>query len=154
MFGFGTALVAMVGANIGAGQRERARRIAWVGAALGGGIGAVAGGLAAAFAPAWIGLFTSDPTAGAAGIAYLHIVGPTYPFFGVGLALFFASQGAGHVLWPFLAVTSRLFVVALGGWVAIHGLSAGAPALFAISAASFAIVGVTVFGAVRARIAW
>lgn len=154
MFGVGTALVAMVGANVGAGQRERARRIAWVGAALGGGIGAVVGGLAAALAGAWLSLFTSDATAGAAGVAYLRIVGPSYGFFGVGLALFFASQGAGRVLWPFLAVTSRLFVVALGGWAAIHWFAAGAPALFAIAALSFVVVGVTVFAAVRARVAW
>ena len=34
VFGFGTALVAMVGMNLGAGQFQRARRIAWTGAAV------------------------------------------------------------------------------------------------------------------------
>ena len=31
IFGFGTALVTMVATNVGAGQRERAERIAWIG---------------------------------------------------------------------------------------------------------------------------
>ena len=34
VFGIGAPLVALVGTNIGAGQRERALRIAWTGAAL------------------------------------------------------------------------------------------------------------------------
>src|SRR5206468_8505312 len=34
VFGFGSALVTMVGTNIGAGRHERARRVAWVGAGL------------------------------------------------------------------------------------------------------------------------
>jgi Na+-driven multidrug efflux pump len=37
LFGFGTAAVTMVGANVGAGNAARARRIAWIGAAIGGG---------------------------------------------------------------------------------------------------------------------
>ena len=32
VFGFGTALVSMVATNVGAGQVERAERIAWIGA--------------------------------------------------------------------------------------------------------------------------
>jgi hypothetical protein len=50
-----------------------------------------------------------------AGAAYLRIVGPTYGFFGLGLALYFASQGAGHLLWPLLAGTSRLVVAGPAG---------------------------------------
>lgn len=154
VFGFGTALVAMVGANIGAGQRERARRIAWVGAAVGSAIGVAVGLLAAGFAPFWMDLFTKEPTAAAAGVTYLRIVGPSYVFFGLGLALFFASQGTGRILGPFLAVTSRLVIIAIGGWLATHWFAAGPPALFAIAAASFVIVGLTVLGVVKTRIAW
>ena len=49
----------------------------------------------------------------AAGAAYLRVVGPAYGFFGLGLALYFASQGAGRSLWPLLAGTVRL--VSAGG---------------------------------------
>ena len=34
VFGFGAPLVAIVGTNIGAGQRERAVRAAWIGAVI------------------------------------------------------------------------------------------------------------------------
>ena len=35
--------------------------------------------------------------------SYLRIVGPFYGFFGAGLALYFASQGAGRLGWPLAA---------------------------------------------------
>ncbi len=38
-----------------------------------------------------------------AGSAYLRTVGPFYGFFGLGMALYFASQGAGALSWPLLA---------------------------------------------------
>ena len=39
-----------------------------------------------------------------AGSRYLHAVGPVYGLFGLGMALYFASQGAGRLLWPLLAI--------------------------------------------------
>jgi hypothetical protein len=87
-------------------------------------------------------------------VAYLRIVGPSYAFLGMGLALFFASQGAGRIVWPFLAVTSRLLVVAAGGWLVVDWFGGGANALFALVAASFAAVGLTVFAVVKLRVAW
>src|SRR5580704_17835350 len=56
VFGLGSPLVAMVGTNIGAGQRERALRAAWIGAAIATGLAELIG-LAAAAAPhAWLSL--------------------------------------------------------------------------------------------------
>src|SRR6202022_4958999 len=61
VFGLGGPLVAMVGTNIGAGQRDRALRAAWIGAAIATAL-AEAIGLAAAAAPhAWLRLFHTDP---------------------------------------------------------------------------------------------
>jgi putative MATE family efflux protein len=120
VFGLGAPLVALVGTNIGAGQRERALRIALTGGALAFAM-AEAVGLAAAFWPqAWLGLFGDDPRMLATGSAYLRVVGPTYGFFGLGLCLYFASQGAGRLLWPILAGLLRLLVAVLGGWVALR----------------------------------
>lgn len=60
-FGFGGLLVAPVGNCIGAGQRERALRAAWIGAGLSAGL-TEAGGLAASFLPhAWLSIFRADP---------------------------------------------------------------------------------------------
>jgi MATE family, multidrug efflux pump len=53
------------------------------------------------------------------GTHYLRVVGPAYGFFGLGLALYFASQGAGRLLWPLLAGLLRLLIAAGGGWLAL-----------------------------------
>jgi Na+-driven multidrug efflux pump len=60
LFGFGTAAVTMVGANVGAGNAARARRIAWIGAAIGGGATGAIGLVAAIFPNLWSGIFTAD----------------------------------------------------------------------------------------------
>ncbi len=152
-FGLGSALVTMVGTNVGAGQLARAQRIAWVGAAM---AGAVTGGigLAAAIVPhAWLGLFTEHADVLATGTAYMHRVGPAYGFVGVGLALYFASQGAGRVLWPLAAGFARLLTAVGGGWFAIHWLGGGLPGLFLAIALSLVVYGTTVALAIRAG-AW
>jgi Na+-driven multidrug efflux pump len=149
VFGFGSALVAMVGTNVGAGQIARAERVAWVGAGMAAGLtGAI--GLTAALAPSlWIGLFTSEPAVLAAGSTYLRIVGPFYGFFGLGLALYFASQGAGRLLWPLLGGFIRLAVAACGGWLVTRYFGLGLPALFAVMAFALVCFGATVALAVR-----
>ncbi len=119
VFGIGGPLVALVGTNIGAGQRERALRIAWTGAALAFVLCEIIGVAAALFPVAWLSLFGSDPQMIEAGSAYLRAVGPCYGFFGFGLALYFASQGAGRLLWPLLAGFARMGVAIGGGWLAL-----------------------------------
>ncbi|MDB5848055.1 MAG: family efflux transporter, partial [Rhodoferax sp.] len=75
-FGIGAPLVAMVGANIGAGQPQRALRIALTGGAMAFAV-AEAIGLAAAIWPeAWLRLFGDDGPMLAEGSAYLRTVGP------------------------------------------------------------------------------
>lgn len=153
VFGFGSVLVTMVGTNIGAGYITRAQRAAWVGAGL---AAAVTGGIGlcgAIFPRLWLGLFSTDAEVLATGITYLRIVGPAYGFFGLGLALYFASQGAGRLLWPLLASVIRLVIAAGGGWVAIHWFGGSLPALFAAIAFALATFGLTVAVAIKAG-AW
>lgn len=119
VFGFGAPLVAMVGSNVGAGHRDRALHIAWVGSAFSFAICETIGLTAAAFPSAWLRLFDSDATMIATGAEYLRYVGPFYGFFGAGLALYFASQGAGRLLWPLLGGFVRMVVAVLGGWLAL-----------------------------------
>jgi putative MATE family efflux protein len=119
-FGFGAPLVAMVGTSIGAGRLDRAQRAAWIGAGIVGGFTEAIGLAAAAFPVAWLVLFGSDPGMLEAGARYLRIVGPVYGFFGVGMALYFASQGAGRLMWPLGAAFVR-FVIATGcGYLALR----------------------------------
>jgi putative MATE family efflux protein len=149
VFGLGSGLVTMVGTSIGAGDRPRAVRVAWVGSAMAAGITGVIGILAALFPLAWLGLFTTDPGVLAAGTRYLTIVGPFYGFFGAGLALYFASQGAGRLLWPLLAGFTRLLIAAVGGWLATRWLGGGLSGIFAAMAVALVVFGTINVAAVR-----
>ncbi|HEY7650728.1 MAG TPA: MATE family efflux transporter [Methylomirabilota bacterium] len=153
VFGLGSGLVTMVGTSVGAGQRARAERIAWVGAGLAAGLTGSIGLCAAIFPGAWLGLFSRDPDVLAAGTRYLTIVGPFYGFFGLGLALYFASQGAGRLAWPLIAGFTRLLIAALGGWLAINQFGAGLSGLFVAIALALIVFGATVATAVKAG-AW
>jgi putative MATE family efflux protein len=120
VFGLGGPLVAMVGTSIGAGRGERALRTAWIGAAIAFALTEAVGLVAAAMPLAWLTLFDHDPTMLAAGAQYLRVVGPFYGLFGLGMALYFASQGAGRLRWPLTAAITRFVVAAGGGWLAFR----------------------------------
>jgi Na+-driven multidrug efflux pump len=72
----------------------------------------------------------------------LRVVAPFYAFTGIGMLLYFASQGAGRVLWPFLAGSARLLVTAGLGWLLVMRVGVGITALFGVVAAGAAIYGV------------
>lgn len=124
VFGIGVSMNALVGVNLGAGQLQRAVNVGWIGA------GAAAfftgiGGLAVALWPeAWISLFTDDVQTMAAAKGYLQFVGPFFAFQGIGLSLFFASQGAGRMTWPLIAAAARLMIAIGGGAVLLYGYDA------------------------------
>ena len=152
VFGLGAPLVAMVGTNIGAGQRDRALRIAFVGAAIAFAITEAIGIAAALWPTAWPALFSSDPRVIEAGSRYLRMVGPAYGFFGLGLALYFASQGAGRLFWPLSAGFLRMLVAIGGGWLALR-LTNSLAWLFAAIALGLVLQGMTVLTAIMAG-AW
>ena len=138
-FGFGTAIVAMVGTNWGAQQYGRARRIAWTGAAI---IALLCGtiGLVVAVHPGiWLDLFSSDAQVARLGATYLRIVGPGYVCFGLGLGLFFVCQGFGRGFSAMIANGIRLLVSAGAGLVAARWFGFGASGLFAAIALGFCV---------------
>jgi Na+-driven multidrug efflux pump len=141
-FAFGVASVPMVGMAMGAGLVTRARQVAWTaGAAAGLTVGLV--GLVVAIRPSlWVSLFTSDPGVSAAAYSYFAWAGPAFGFFGLGVCLYFASQGAAKVGGPVLAGTIRLLLVGLGGWwlVSIH---APAWTLFALVGLAMVVFGLS-----------
>jgi putative MATE family efflux protein len=119
VFAVGQALVVLVGIHVGAARPERAKEIAWVGAALAASISLAIGATVWAFPLAWVGLFSADAAVLESGTQYLRTVAPFYPFLAVGIALYFASQGAGRVLRPVLAGTVRLALVIAGGLLVV-----------------------------------
>jgi putative MATE family efflux protein len=142
VFGLGGPLVAMVGTNIGAGRRDRALRVAWIGASIAAGLCETIGLCAAAAPRVWLSLFDSDPAMIDAGSRYLHAVGPVYGLFGLGMALYFASQGAGRLLWPLLGNFARLVIAATGGFVALRwsGSLTGVFIALAVALAAFGLI--------------
>ena len=82
-----------------------------------------------------------------AGSRYLHAVGPFYGLFGLGLALTFASQGAGRLLWPLVANMTRLLIAAGGGWLALRW-SGDVSYVFVALSAALAAYGLLNAGAV------
>jgi MATE family, multidrug efflux pump len=147
-FGFGTAIVTMVGTNWGARQYHRARAIALTGAAT---VAAVCGtiGLIVAFDPGlWLGLFSGDAEVIRLGALYLRIVGPVYVCFGLGLGLFFVAQGFGRGTAAASANAARLAANLAGGLAAIYWLDLGVIGLFAAVAAGFCLYAALLVGAV------
>src|SRR5258706_2015942 len=112
VFGLGAPLVAMVGTSIGAGKRERALRVAWIGAGIATVLTEAIGLCAAALPYAWPSLFDTDPAMLDSGACYLRVVGPFYGMLGLALSLYFASQGAGRLAWPLVGNMVRLAVAA------------------------------------------
>jgi Na+-driven multidrug efflux pump len=150
-FGIGAAMTAMVGANIGARQRGRALVVAWTGsfsaAAIVGGIGLVFAG----FPDLWLGIFLGVEQSAAleAGRIYFRTVAPFYAFFALGLALYFASQGAGKVLWPVLGGLARMALAVGGGFLLTSWTGLGLTGVFAAIAAGMFVYGVLTAAAVR-----
>lgn len=147
-FAFGVASVPMVGMAMGAGLVTRARQVAWTAAAAAGlTIGLI--GMVVAIKPAlWISLFTSDPGVTAAASSYFAWAGPGFGFFGMGVCLYFASQGAAKVGGPVLAGTIRLLMVCVGGWWLVS-IDAPAWTLFALVGAAMVVFGLATALSVR-----
>jgi putative MATE family efflux protein len=152
VFGLGAPVSAMVGTAIGAGRHDRALKVAWTGAAMAGGITELIGLAAAAFPIAWLSLFGNEPTMLGVGASYLHIVGPLYGFFGGGLLLYFASQGAGRVGWAMIIAVFRVIIAAGGGWLVVTKFG-GSTGLFVVLAVAMVVFGVANAAAVAAG-AW
>ena len=146
-FGIGAPLVALVGANIGAGQNARALRIAFIGSGLAFLLTELVGLSAAIWPAAWLGLFGHDPELLEVGTTYLRIVGPCFGFFGLGIALYFSSQGAGRLAWPLVAGLLRI-AIAIGGGALVLQLTGSLAALLAVYAVGIVAYGLVIAAAV------
>jgi putative MATE family efflux protein len=147
VFGLGAPMVALVGTNVGAGQHGRALRIAFIGGALAFAVTEAIGIAAAIWPSAWLALFGSNPRMLATGAEYLRHAAPAYGFFGLGLSLYFACQGAGRLGWALLAGFIRLVVAVGGGW-AVVAATGSLPWAFAALGLALVVYGMTLASAV------
>ena len=149
VFAIGSALVVMVGTCIGAGDVQRARRIAWAGAVLAAGVTGGVGLIVALWPGAWAGLFSSDAAVLDAAYTYLRIAGWCYAFFGAGVALYFASQGAGKMWWPVLAGSARFLIVVIGGLLVLRVFNGTLAGLFVVIGFAMIAYGVGMIATVK-----
>lgn len=149
VFGLGAAMTSLVGIATGGGLVERAERIGFTGAAMATALAGTLGILLALFPEAWIGAFTDDAAAHATATRYIRIVGPFFAFQGMGLSLYFASQGAGAMFWPIAATVGRI-ALATGGALLLTGpLGWGLEGVFVSAAAAMCLFGVSIALAVK-----
>jgi len=149
VFGFGAAMNTMVGMSMGANNVDRAEHIAFVGGTAATLITGTIGLTLAIFPGVWMGLFTDDLQTIAAGARYLQFTGWAFAFQGMGFSLYFASQGAGTVVWPVLANVFRFMVAAGGATLAITIFDLSVDWVFASIA-----LGMVVYGTVTAGSIW
>ena len=144
VFGIGAAMTSLVGLSIGSGNIERAEKIGWIGSASAAALTGVIGLVLALFPHVWIPAFTKDQVTFEAARSYIQIVGPFFAFQGLGLSLYFASQGAGAMRWPVIAILVRV-VVAVGiGWLLAFWFDLGLQGVFIGAAAAMATFGLII----------
>jgi Na+-driven multidrug efflux pump len=145
-YGIGTGLTTLVGVAVGARDFRRAVRVSWIGGLLAFATIGPIGWVAALLPEGWSRLFTSDPGVIAASVSYLTHVAPFYCLLGLGLALYFAGQGAGRMTVPVVAGLVRVAVATAGGWIAVAHMGAGLDGVFAAMAAGMAVYGCLIAG--------
>ena len=149
IFGIGTAMTSIVGANIGALDIDRAEKVGILGGSTAGFVSILIGLTLALFPEAWIQFFTDDIKAFEVTKKYIQIVGPFYIFQGIGLSLYFASQGANAMKWPTIATIARFIIACAGGGVSVYWLELGIESIFISSSAAMAIFGLMIFISIK-----
>jgi putative MATE family efflux protein len=137
----GMASVPIVGMNVGAGNIERARKVAWTAGFLAAAIVGTIGVVLAIAPDLWAANFTSDQRVLESARQYFHLAGPAFGFLGLALSLYFASQGSGKILGPVLAQSGRLVTVAIGGALLLT-IDAPGWTLFLLAGVSMVVYGI------------
>jgi putative MATE family efflux protein len=143
IFGLGSALIPIVAANLGAGRFDRVQQATRIGTLITAGLCALIGLVAFLLPVAWMSVFSDDPKILAIGSDYLTRLGPVYPFFGIGLVLYFVAQGRGQVVMPMAAGFIRLLVAGVGGLVAVSYFGWTLNGLFDLMAVGLILYGLT-----------
>jgi Na+-driven multidrug efflux pump len=141
VFGIGSALVPLVGMNVGAGQWGQVRRLAWTGAGLGFAVAGLVGLVMWIFPGATMRIFTNDPAAISAGVHYLRWSAWAYGFWGLGVGMTFSCQGARRPITSLVASSARCLYVGVGAWWLMRPPGHGTGALGLVMGSSAIIFG-------------
>ena len=156
VFGIGASMTSLVGLATGAKDIDRAERVALTGGAMATGLAGAVGFVLALFPGAWIPAFSADPGAIESATTYIRIVGPFFAFQGMGLSLYFASQGAGRMFWPIAVTVGRIFLAVGGALLLTEVLDFGIEGIYIAAATAMCFFGSAIalsvkFGAWRGR---
>lgn len=158
-YGFGAAVLTLVGLATGAQRADRAITYVTRAGAIIVGLLTVAGALMFWRPSLWLGIFTNDPGIQAVGAAYFRIIGPSYPFMGVAMVIAFAFQGLGRATAPLMWMIVRVVAVLTAALVCTQWLGMGDRAVFVsvaagnvLSAAVMLILFIRVERSMRARV--
>lgn len=111
--GLSTAVITIVGFNIGAKKPERAKKTTWIGALLSFAFMGIIGLTFFLFPEQLIRLFNNNPEVIAFGISYLRIVALSYGFIGFSMIIGSAFQGAGKGYPALILTILRLFAISI-----------------------------------------
>jgi putative MATE family efflux protein len=137
-YGVSQAAATLVGQNLGAGKPDRAEAAAWTAGLYNTICLAVVGTIFLLFAPQLIAIFTDDPAVAEHGIRCLRIVAAGFLFYGYGMVLTQAFNGAGDTRTPTWIHIGCLWLWELPlAWALAHPLGFGPTGVFIAVSVAF-----------------
>jgi putative MATE family efflux protein len=119
------AAATIVGQNLGAGQKARARQTARTACWIGLGVCSFWGIVYLVLAEPILRIFASDPEVIGPGVTFLRVIATCQPFMGLEIALAGVFQGAGYTLYP-MSFSTGISVLRIPlAAIANRGLGAG-----------------------------
>jgi putative MATE family efflux protein len=130
-FGVSNAAVTLVGQNLGAGKPDRAEAAAWRAGWYNTICLGTIGALFLLFAPALVGIFSQDPEVVPYGVRCLRIVSAGFLFYGYGMVLTMAFNGAGDTRTPTIINLACLWFLEIPlAWVLAYPVGLGPTGVF------------------------
>jgi putative MATE family efflux protein len=143
-FGVSNAAATLVGQNLGARRPDRAEEAVWR-AGLYNTVFLSSVGLMFLFmAPTLVGIFTSDPTVAPHGVRCLRIIAAGFLFYGYGMVLTQAFNGAGDTRTPTFIHLFALWLIEMPlAWTLAYPAGFGPTGVFIAVSVAFSVLALT-----------
>ena len=141
--GLANAAATLVGQNLGAKRPDRAAHSAWLAGGFNAAFLGVIGLLLLAGAPAMIRIFDPEPAVASYAVSSLRVISLGFAFYGLGMVMSQALNGAGDTRTPTLINFGCFWVLELPlAWGLSHGLGLGPLGAFIAILVAFCTVAV------------